>query len=67
MDEEELAFQKSLAKNYSEEMAELDDSERYARAAARVTLVLNRATAQSYAMASHVPFAPMAPARAVSG
>jgi hypothetical protein len=28
MDEEELAFQKSLAKNYSEEMAELDDGER---------------------------------------
>jgi len=28
MDEEELAFQKSLAKNYTEEMAELDDSER---------------------------------------
>ena len=30
MDEEELAFQKSLAKNYSEEMAELDDNERCA-------------------------------------
>mmetsp|Transcript_19413 Transcript_19413/g.65096 ORF Transcript_19413/g.65096 Transcript_19413/m.65096 type:complete len:165 (+) Transcript_19413:1285-1779(+) len=28
MDAEELAFQKSLAKNYSEEMAELDDTER---------------------------------------
>lgn len=48
MDEEELAFQKSLAKNYSEEMAELDDSERYARrllASPEVRLFNRRATA----------------------
>lgn len=42
MDEEELAFQKSLAKNYSEEMAELDQNERCARACKRLAFVDER-------------------------